>query len=652
MSNLASPLIAPFKTGLELDVDPWLAPPDSFTDLDNFHVEHGYLEKRNGYRYLPTGDTDLTNGTAVTGFANYTSSADGTQSFLAFDTLSVYLYSGATQSFTQLQNSAGGATSLFTGDATDYFWADNWNSTSTAAAANRLYFSNGVSLTGSGATAQDGIWYYEGDGSTVTSFVPYAGASSTVPINGCKLIFAIGQRLVLLFTDEDGTTYPQRARWCAKQNPDETTGWIDTVAGGGDYSDAATSDQIISAQLLQNQLIVFFTNSVWSLIPTSDPNKAFRWQKINNFRALEGKMASVEYDRYVASVGSRGITATDGVNTTRIDEKISNFTVENMSQEYLDQTFCLRDYSNRRWWTLYNDQSSATNKTKALIYDDDSGAYSTYSVTLNCLGRAVQGYSYQYDEMIAANGFQDPDGNNIRYLDFNNDETYSSYYFQQNNQTFVGGDYTGGVFILESGNADDGTSISASFETAAWNPFYQDELESVFPYIDIYIETSPTVTGTLSFYKNTEASPYSTVDFDFLPPLNFISTIQDITQANPANVESHEHGLSTGDVVYLYHVEGMIEINSFNYASGFTVTVVDDDNFTLDGIDSSAFTAYTSGGELYQREFYRTKTWKRIFGGGTGFQHRISFSSNGDDEAFRIHGFKPTFKPRGRRLNN
>lgn len=652
MSQQAAPLIAPFKTGLELDEQPWLSPPDSFRVLDNIHVEHGFLEKRNGYRYLATGDTDLTNGTAVTGFANFISASSGSKTFLAFDTLSVYSYSGATQSFTQLANSTGGATSLFTGDANDFFWNASWQSTSSSAYANRLYFTNGISLTGSGATAQDGIWYYDGTANTVTSFVPYIAASSSTPINGCKLIFSMGQRLVLLYTDEDGTTYPQRARWCSKQNPDETSGWVDSIAGGGDYADAATSDQIISAQLLQNQLIVFFTDSVWALVPTSDPNKAFRWQKINNFRAAEGKMASVEYDKHINSVGSRGITATDGANTARIDGRISTFTVDEMSQENLDQTFCLRDYANRRWWTLYNDQSSATNKTKALIYDDDSGAYSTYSITLNCLGRASQGYSYQYDEFTAANGFKDPDGNDIRYIDFNNDETYNSYFFQQNNQTFVGGDYTGGVYVLESGNNDDGTAIGTSFETAAWNPFYKEGNEALLQYVDIYLETSKDVTAQISFYKNTEVVPYSFSTIDFLPPLNFINTIQSISQASPANVESFDHGLSTGDEIYIYHVQGMEEINGGDGGAPYVVTVVDTNNFTLDGINSTGYGAYTQGGEFYEREFYRTKTWKRVFAGGTGFQHRMGFSSSGNDETFRIHGFKPMFKLRGKRLNN
>lgn len=65
-----------------------------------------------------------------------------------------------------------------------------------------------------------------------------------------------------------------------------------------------------------------------------------------------------------------------------------------------------------------------------------------------------------------------------------------------------------------------------------------------------------------------------------------------ITKASPAQVTVTGHGLSTGDEVYIASVGGMTELNG----RFFEVTVVDANNFTLDGIDSSGYTTYTSGG--------------------------------------------------------
>ena len=75
--------------------------------------------------------------------------------------------------------------------------------------------------------------------------------------------------------------------------------------------------------------------------------------------------------------------------------------------------------------------------------------------------------------------------------------------------------------------------------------------------------------------------------------------ISGITQANPAQVTTtEEHALTTGDLVTLQDVAGMTQVN--DTATGtwrpYQVSVVDVNNFTLDGIDSTGYGAYTSGG--------------------------------------------------------
>ncbi len=70
--------------------------------------------------------------------------------------------------------------------------------------------------------------------------------------------------------------------------------------------------------------------------------------------------------------------------------------------------------------------------------------------------------------------------------------------------------------------------------------------------------------------------------------------ISGITQANPAEVTTAvNHGYTTGDQVIISNVGGMTEVNSI-YA--YTITVTALNKFTLNGVDSSSFNAYTSGG--------------------------------------------------------
>lgn len=69
-------------------------------------------------------------------------------------------------------------------------------------------------------------------------------------------------------------------------------------------------------------------------------------------------------------------------------------------------------------------------------------------------------------------------------------------------------------------------------------------------------------------------------------------SITGITQANPAVVTATAHGFVTGNLISISGVGGMTEVNG----RSFTITVLDNNSFQLNGEDSSGHTAYTSGG--------------------------------------------------------
>ena len=88
------------------------------------------------------------------------------------------------------------------------------------------------------------------------------------------------------------------------------------------------------------------------------------------------------------------------------------------------------------------------------------------------------------------------------------------------------------------------------------------------------------------------------------------AVVSGATAANPGNITtSAAHGFESGQSISFSGVGGMVELNGNSY----TITVVDATNFTI-GVDTSAFTAYTSGGTAQ-------------LGGGHGL-------SNGDQVSF------------------
>lgn len=77
-----------------------------------------------------------------------------------------------------------------------------------------------------------------------------------------------------------------------------------------------------------------------------------------------------------------------------------------------------------------------------------------------------------------------------------------------------------------------------------------------------------------------------------LPGLETTKAITGATQANPCQITSAAHGMSTGDEIYIDTVVGMTQLNGRTV----TITVSGANTYTLDGVNSTAYTAYSSGG--------------------------------------------------------
>lgn len=132
------------------------------------------------------------------------------------------------------------------------------------------------------------------------------------------------------------------------------------------------------------------------------------------------------------------------------------------------------------------------------------------------------------------------------------------------------------------------TSLTAdnSKEDRVCNTFYdqvRQELLEDFDYNFAKAYAKLGLSGNGSYVRYDEYDD----EFDYTPV-----SITAITQADPPSITAVGHGLVTGDHVYLYSIEGMTELNNNSYH----ITKSDADAFTLTGIDSTNFTAYSSGG--------------------------------------------------------
>ena len=80
------------------------------------------------------------------------------------------------------------------------------------------------------------------------------------------------------------------------------------------------------------------------------------------------------------------------------------------------------------------------------------------------------------------------------------------------------------------------------------------------------------------------------------------------SQANPCVIALAGHGYTTGQVKMITGVVGMTQLNDKMY----TVTVIDANNFSLDGVNSTGYTAWSSGGSVASGSFYVAKESTRM----------------------------------------
>ena len=83
------------------------------------------------------------------------------------------------------------------------------------------------------------------------------------------------------------------------------------------------------------------------------------------------------------------------------------------------------------------------------------------------------------------------------------------------------------------------------------------------------------------------------VGFNQIPAVTSLTgSITGATKANPCVITSATHGLATGQKVTITSVAGMTQLNNLT----FTITKIDTNSFSLDGINSTGYSTYTSGG--------------------------------------------------------
>jgi len=347
----------------------------------------------------------------VMGITQYESGSINNHPTFAFDTQFAYLFSGGAWDRS--------GTALWDGTDINYFWSTNWES---VAGTTVLFVTNFNATTGINqpSLTDDPIWTYDGtnwvsrSGVDAFFFRPTGLAPKTGPfVQTARLIVVFKNRLILLNTIENdnssysgvgpiyegtATAYTNRARYCFYGSPFAVNAWYEknttdtsgNVAAGGGYVDAATDEQIISAEFIKDRLIVYFERSTWELVYTNNQVLPFVWQKINTELGSQSTFSVVPFDQAVLGIGQSGIHACSGTNTSRIDDKIPDTVFDFQTKNNAPvRTAGIRDYYTELvYWTFVDDLKEPTQKfpNQVLVYNYKNGSWALNDDCLTTFG--------------------------------------------------------------------------------------------------------------------------------------------------------------------------------------------------------------------------------------------------------------------------
>jgi hypothetical protein len=305
----------------------------------------------------------------VMGITNLETPIVNFESTIAWDTQFAYQFSGGFWA-----RIGTGATGTWTGNNHQLFWASNY----------RGITSDQTFLYATNFNVADGIRYWDG--------VAWVRPVLTFNIGGdtiktCRIILPFKDRLVLLNTIETVSavdkSFVNRCRFSQNGDPLQSDAWQEKIpAGKGGFIDTPIKQQIISAQIIRDRLIVFFERSTWELVYTGNQILPFRWQQINSELGVESPFSVVPFDKVAIGIGNVGIHACNGASVERIDSKIpdSIFRIHEL-ENATDRVYGIRDYFAEMVYWTFPTSGKFSNKILAYNYSTKSWAFFNGSFT-------------------------------------------------------------------------------------------------------------------------------------------------------------------------------------------------------------------------------------------------------------------------------
>jgi hypothetical protein len=381
--------------------------------------------------------------------------------------------SGTPANIAGQSDSANGDT-VFTGDNTNFYWIENWNDIT--------YITNNV----------DPLHKYDGTNlSEVTVDLDVSGGPDN-DLNSALLVVLYKNYLILFRTNEKGTDHPQRARWSQIRSA--------VIWPANNFKDAPIEDFIISAEILDDDLIVRFERSTWRLAFTGDSTDPFEWQRISETDGSGAQMSAVTRRHIQYNLGATEVLACNGRDVVEIDQKIPDFMLD-WTLDSLRYSWAIDLEEERQAWFSYTSAAAAANvdgntyPDRALVFNYEDGSYATFSLPIHSLGQSFLEEDVTWQQDVAWEDYDDP---------WNAKNTQSGF------PTTIMGSRDGFVYQLNTTGSDNGSDISFEALSARLNPWSKQGRKASLLKIQFLVTIDDTATFDVSSYVDSDETPFQT----------------------------------------------------------------------------------------------------------------------------------------------
>jgi len=390
--------IAGYQTGVSKEGVNFLQPADSFQNILNGFIYRQVLQSRQGVGYFAPR---LANETRVFGIFEHTL-PDSTKELLAVDKNFLYKFNTSTGIFDQIPFAGtmagyGG----FNITAKDFYISGTSYPTATNT-ARFVFTGEGITANGAGSS----IFFYNGtDVRDFTSVVDNPNYAN--PVGGiltrANYVIWFGERLNFIVPTITGITYNQGVLYSG----------IRTTSGNGDKFNAPgsgllqadTYESINGLSILGQVLALNFNRSNWTLEKATDAFNPYFIRKVPSVEGTNAKFSAVSWFDKVLSIGKTGIISTDGRQSLRSDNKIPNFTTEEIDQVKFNLTYGGFDRVNNQFlWTYKQSGIESDTQTHVLVYNYEERTWSVYDQRFSVLGQTDIGLDLTWDEIFEGSG--------------------------------------------------------------------------------------------------------------------------------------------------------------------------------------------------------------------------------------------------------